>query len=85
MPTSAFFPHGDRKHGKAVIVQPIAAATARMFGPEQLAGEDLKAKRLAICATCQFNAAGICRQCCSGVPVKVLVNLKASRCGRGHW
>jgi len=56
-----------------------------MFGPANIAPDEVKARRLAVCAGCGFNHAGICRQCCSGVPVAVLVRLTASRCGRGFW
>ncbi len=45
----------------------------------------MQTARLAICAKCQFNQSGICRQCCGGVPITTLVHLTASRCQRNYW
>ena len=57
-----------------------------MFKREEvIAPETEQARRLAICAPCQFNREGVCRQCCGGVPVKTLVRLAASRCKAGQW
>jgi hypothetical protein len=56
-----------------------------LFTPDQIASEALQSTRLAICAKCQFNQSGICRQCCGGVPIKTLVYLTASRCQRHYW
>jgi len=50
-----------------------------------IAAPELQSSRLAICEPCQFNANGNCKQCCGGVPIPTLVNLTASRCGRGKW
>ena len=50
-----------------------------------IAPDDLQTQRLAICGACQFNVKGVCRQCCGGVPVRTLVRLAASRCGRLFW
>jgi hypothetical protein len=50
-----------------------------------IAAPELQTARLAICAPCQFNVGGMCKQCCGGVPIKTLVNLTASKCARGKW
>jgi len=59
---------------------------APMFDRAKLiAALELQAARLAMCAPCQFNVGGMCKQCCGGVPIKTLVNLTASKCARGKW
>ena len=63
--------------------KPVAAPT--FDRATMIASPALQAGRLAVCAQCQFNDQGTCRQCCGGVPVKTLVNLTASRCGRHFW
>jgi len=52
---------------------------------KMIASAEVQSSRLTICAPCQFNVNGNCKQCCGGVPIPTLVNLTASRCGRGKW
>lgn len=58
-----------------------------MFLPDTvLADAETVALRLLVCnEPCRFNQSGVCRQCCAGVPIPVLVRLAASRCGKGYW
>ena len=62
-------------------------AAKPLFTPaKQLADPETLALRSLICyEPCQFNQAGVCRQCCASVPIPVLVRLSASRCGKGYW
>ncbi|MEI8288761.1 MAG: hypothetical protein WCH99_04765 [Verrucomicrobiota bacterium] len=58
----------------------------QVFTKAMFATPETIALRLMIChEPCQFNQAGICRQCCGGVPVNVLVRLATSRCKRCYW
>lgn len=58
----------------------------RIFKPEQLAGAEIEAERLAECnGGCQSNVNGRCRECCAGTPVTTLVKLTASRCWLKKW
>lgn len=66
-----------------IAKKPVAGSI--QFTVEQIASPELQEARLATCAPCKFNQNGNCKQCCGGVPVKILANLKASRCGRNFW
>ena len=65
---------------------PAKPVPAPMFDRAAMIAPDaLQSARMAVCAQCQFNDQGTCRQCCGGVPVKTLVNLTTSRCARHFW
>lgn len=72
-----------------MLTQPsriVKTQKAPMFAREHfMASETKQVSRLVICVACDKNVGGVCRQCCSGVPVKVLVRLEASRCRRNYW
>jgi len=59
------------------------------FGPSvRKSTPDEKSARLAICAACPSNHAGICHgsTCCgSRVPVETMVNLNVKRCPQKKW
>jgi hypothetical protein len=52
---------------------------------EIIASQSFQEQRLEICETCKYNVQGICKQCCGSVPIKTLIALNASACGRGYW
>jgi hypothetical protein len=80
---------------KIQTILPLRQERRRLAGESQAAALFTRAKviapaalqtaRLAVCQTCQYNQAGVCKQCCGGVPITTLVNLQASRCARQKW
>lgn len=74
------------RHIPTVVVRtPPVPQQVRFERSLLIASPELQAQRLAVCAACQFNESGICRQCCGGTPVTVLVQLNVSRCVKKYW